>query len=123
MIGKAYAEWGLSCVDHFFGMFAFAIEQHSGRLILGRDRLGIKPLYLDQTPQRLRFASTLPALAGGGTDTSIDQTALAYYMTFHSVVPARTPSFVGHPEAAARTLRVVPDGSHRSPVLGPGFLS
>src|SRR5215204_2057102 len=63
VIGKAYAEWGLGCVDHFFG-----------KLILGRDRLGIKPLYLDQTPQRLRFASTLPALlAGGGTDTSSDQ--------------------------------------------------
>ena len=71
MIGKAYADWGLDCVDHFLGMFAFAIFEHAtGRLILGRDRLGIKPLYLDQTPERLRFASTLPALlAGGGTDT------------------------------------------------------
>ena len=59
-------------VDHFLGMFAFAIvERDSGRLVLGRDRLGIKPLYLD-TRRRgaLRFASTLPALlAGGGVDT------------------------------------------------------
>ena len=90
VIGKAYAVWGLDCVDHFLGMFAFAIFEHAtGQLILGRDRLGIKPLYLDQTPDRLRFASTLPALlAGGGTDTEIDQSALAYYMTFHCVVPA-----------------------------------
>ena len=115
VIGKAYAQWGLSCVDHFFGMFAFAIfEQHTGRLILGRDRLGIKPLYLDQTPQRLRFASTLPALlAGGGTDTSIDRTALAYYMTFHSVVPAPYTIVSGIRKLPPATLRVVePDGSH-----------
>src|ERR671911_2257203 len=96
-------------------MFAFAIfEQHTGKLILGRDRLGIKPLYLDQTPQRLRFASTLPALlAGGGTDTSIDPTALAYYMTFHSVVPAPYTIMSGIRKLPPATLRVVePDGSH-----------
>ena len=45
VIAKAYHRWGAQCVDHFFGMFAFALlEQDSGRLILGRDRLGIKPL-------------------------------------------------------------------------------
>ena len=60
---KAYHRWGTSCVDHFLGMFAFAVlERDSGRLVLGRDRLGIKPLYLSQTSRRIRFASTLPAL-------------------------------------------------------------
>jgi asparagine synthase (glutamine-hydrolysing) len=113
VIGKAYAQWGLDCVDHFFGMFAFAIaEQATGRLILGRDRLGIKPLYLDQTLDRLRFASTLPALlAGGGSDTSIDKTALAYYMTFHSVVPAPRTILNGIRKLPPATVRVVePDG-------------
>jgi asparagine synthase (glutamine-hydrolysing) len=113
VIGKAYAQWGLDCVDHFLGMFAFAIaEQATGRLILGRDRLGIKPLYLDQTPDRLRFASTLPALlAGGGTDTSIDKRALAYYMTFHSVVPAPSTILTGIRKLPPATVRVVePDG-------------
>ena len=86
----AYAEWGTACVDRFLGMFAFAIVEHaSGRLVLARDRLGIKPLYVDARPDRIRFASTVQALlAGGGVDTSIDRTALAHYMTFHSVVPA-----------------------------------
>ena len=86
MIVKAYHRWGTDCVDHFFGMFAFAIVEHdTGRLVLGRDRLGIKPLYLAQTADRLRFASTLPALlAGGGIDTSIDPVALHHYMTFHA---------------------------------------
>ncbi|HEX2264053.1 MAG TPA: N-acetylglutaminylglutamine amidotransferase, partial [Pseudonocardiaceae bacterium] len=60
---KAYHRWGTSCVDHFLDMFAFAVlERDSGRLVLGRDRLGIKPLYLSQTASRLRFASALPAL-------------------------------------------------------------
>ena len=127
VIGKAYAQWGVACVDHFFGMFAFAIaEQATGRLILGRDRLGIKPLYLDQTPDRLRFASTLPALlAGGGTDTSIDMTALAYYMTFHSVVPAPRTILTGIRKLPPATVRVVePDGRHTDhhywePVFAP----
>nr|WP_294690372.1 N-acetylglutaminylglutamine amidotransferase [uncultured Friedmanniella sp.] len=115
VIGKAYAHWGLGCVDHFLGMFAFAIVEHrSGRLVLGRDRLGIKPLYLDQTADRLRFASTLPALlAGGGTDTSIDREALALYLTFHSVVPAPRTILNGVRKLPPATVRVVePDGSY-----------
>ncbi len=116
VIGKAYAHWGLDCVDHFLGMFAFAIYEHvSGRLVLGRDRLGIKPLYLDQTGDRLRFASSLPALlAAGGTDTSLDVTALSYYMSFHSVVPAPWTILAGVKKLPPATVRVVePDGSSR----------
>jgi len=114
VVGKAYAHWGLDCVDHFLGMFAFAVYEHqSGRLVLGRDRLGIKPLYLDHTRDRLRFASTLPALlAGGGTDTSIDRTALAHYLTFHSVVPAPRTILNGVKKLPPATVRVVePDGT------------
>jgi asparagine synthase (glutamine-hydrolysing) len=113
VIGKAYAQWGVKCVEKFLGMFAFAIaERDTGRLILGRDRLGIKPLYLDQRSDRLRFASTLPALlAGGGTDTSLDRTALAYYMTFHSIVPAPRTILAGVRKLPPATVRVIePDG-------------
>ena len=87
---RAYAEWGTACVNRFHGMFAFAIhERDSGRLILARDRFGIKPLYLAETPERLRFASTLPALlAGGDVDTGIDPMALHHYLQWHAVVPA-----------------------------------
>ncbi|MCU1479259.1 MAG: N-acetylglutaminylglutamine amidotransferase [Subtercola sp.] len=119
VIGKAYAEWGIDCVDHFLGMFAFAIvERESGRIVLARDRLGIKPLYLDETRERLRFASSLPALlAGGGTDTSIDREALAYYMTFHSVVPAPLTILKGVRKLPPATVRVIePDGSSREHV-------
>jgi asparagine synthase (glutamine-hydrolysing) len=113
VILKGYAEWGTGCVEKFLGMFAFAIaERDTGRLILARDRLGIKPMYLDQSADRLRFASTLPALlAAGGTDTSIDRTALAHYMTFHSVVPAPRTILTGVRKLPPATVRIVnPDG-------------
>jgi asparagine synthase (glutamine-hydrolysing) len=86
---KAYHRWGDRFVDRLYGMFAFAIvERDSGRVLLGRDRLGIKPLYLTENASRIRFASSLPALlAGGGVDTRIDPVALHHYLSFHSVVP------------------------------------
>ncbi len=62
VILKAYHAWGTACVERFLGMFAFAIhERDTGRVVLARDRFGIKPLYLQETPDRLRFASSLPA--------------------------------------------------------------
>ncbi|MGH3839891.1 MAG: N-acetylglutaminylglutamine amidotransferase [Pseudonocardiaceae bacterium] len=110
---KAYHRWGTSCVDHFLGMFAFAVlERDSGDLVLGRDRLGIKPLYLTQTPHRLRFASTLPALlAGGEVDTAIDPVGLHHYLSFHSVVPAPRTILTGVAKLPPATVRTVhPDG-------------
>lgn len=86
---KAYHAWGTACVRRFNGMFAFCIhERDSGRVVLARDRLGIKPLYLADGPKRIRFASSLPALvAAGEVDTAIDPVALHHYMSFHAVVP------------------------------------
>ncbi|HKR49429.1 MAG TPA: N-acetylglutaminylglutamine amidotransferase, partial [Pseudonocardiaceae bacterium] len=112
---KAYHRWGTSCVDRFLGMFAFAVlERDSGQLVLGRDRLGIKPLYLSQTPHRLRFASTLPALlAAGDVDTAIDPVGLHHYLSFHSVVPAPHTILAGVQKLPPATVRTVyPDGRH-----------
>lgn len=90
VILKAYHAWGEQMLERLNGMFALAIwERDSRRLFLARDRLGIKPLYLSHTPQRLRFASSLPALLrGGDLDTSLNPAALNQYLSFHSVVPA-----------------------------------
>lgn len=113
VILKAYHRWGPRCVDRFLGMFAFVIaERDSGRLVMARDRLGIKPLYVARSPQRLRFASTLQALlAAGDVDTTIDLQALHHYLSFHSVVPAPLTIFRGVRKLPAATLRVVePDG-------------
>jgi asparagine synthase (glutamine-hydrolysing) len=94
VILKAWAEWGLEAPARLKGMFAFAIhDRDTGRVALVRDRFGIKPMYLAESPGRLRFASTLPALlAAGEVDTSIDHVALHHYMTWHAVVPARARS-------------------------------
>ncbi|OBF36736.1 asparagine synthase (glutamine-hydrolyzing) [Mycobacterium sp. ACS1612] len=110
---KAYHHWGDRFVDRLYGMFAFAIvERDSGRVLLGRDRLGIKPLYLTQNAKRVRFASSLPALvAGGDLDTRIDPVALHHYMTFHSVVPAPRTILRGVTKVPPATLVAIePDG-------------
>jgi asparagine synthase (glutamine-hydrolysing) len=126
VILKAYACWGVRCVERFLGMFAFAIvERDSGRVVLARDRLGIKPLYLSRTPGRLRFASTLPALlAGGGVDERIDEVALHHYMSFHSVVPAPRTILHGVRKLPPATLRVIePDGTETDQLYWqPSFL-
>jgi asparagine synthase (glutamine-hydrolysing) len=114
VILKAYHRWGKECVQHFYGMFAFAMyELDTGRLVLGRDRLGIKPIYLAESPGRVRFASTLPALlAAGDVDTTIDPVALHHYLSWHSVVPPPRTILNGVrklPPATVRTYQ--PDGS------------
>ncbi len=119
VILKAYAEWGPRCVERFYGMFAFAIwERDSGRVVLARDRLGIKPLYYAELPGRLRFASTLPALlAAGGVDTSIDPAALHHYMSWHAVVPAPLTIIKGVRKLAPATICIIePDGRRREEV-------
>jgi asparagine synthase (glutamine-hydrolysing) len=117
VIAKAYHRWGERFVDRLNGMFAFCIaERDSGRVVLGRDRLGIKPLYLAEIPGALRFASTLPALlAGGGVDTGIDPVALHHYLTFHAVVPAPHTMLRGVRKLEPATLLTIePDGRRRT---------
>lgn len=111
---KAHHHWGVGAPEHMLGMFSYAVsERDSGRLVLVRDRLGIKPLYLDERAERLRFASTLPALLhAGGVDTTIDRVALHSYLTFHSVVPAPRTILTGVRKLPPATVRVVEsDGS------------
>jgi len=87
VILKAYHAWGIASISRLQGMFAFAIwERQSSKLVLARDRLGIKPLYYSATNDSFRFASTLPALLEfDNIDTSINSLALQYYLTFHAV--------------------------------------
>src|SRR3954462_5519580 len=116
VILKAYAAWGARCVDRFFGMFAFALwERDSGRMVLARDRSGIKPLYYAETGAGLRFASTLPALlAPGDLDTSVDRKALHHYMSWHGVVPApHTILNAVKKLPPATVLTINPDGTRK----------
>ncbi|MEV1146916.1 N-acetylglutaminylglutamine amidotransferase [Micromonospora sp. NPDC049799] len=115
----AYAQWGEDFVDHLVGMFAIGlVDRARRRLVLARDRLGIKPLYLAETPTRLRFASTLPALLrGGDVDTGVDPVALHHYLSWHSIVPAPRTILRGVRKLPPATLRVVEaDGRSRDRV-------
>jgi len=109
VILKAYAAWGAHCVERFHGMFAFALwERDSGRVVLARDRLGIKPLYLARTADSIRFASTLPSLLqGGDIDTSIHPAALHHYMSWHAVVPPPLTILKGVQKLAPATILTI----------------
>ena len=110
---KAWHAWGPEAPKRFNGMFAFVIyDRDTGRVAMGRDRLGIKPLYYTLNDKHLRFASTLPALvAAGDVDTALDPVGLAHYMTFHAVVPPPHTILRGVRKLPAATLRLIePDG-------------
>src|SRR3954470_7152431 len=114
---KAYKEWGERFVERLHGMFAFCIvERDTGRVVLARDRLGIKPLYVSEDAHRLRFASSLPALLqGGGISTDVDLVALHHYLTLHGIVPAPRTIYSGVRKIPPATLLVIePDGRRRS---------
>jgi asparagine synthase (glutamine-hydrolysing) len=66
-IVHAYEQWGDSCVERFRGMFAFAIwDAPRRRLLLARDRMGIKPLYWTVVHGRLLFGSEIKAILASG---------------------------------------------------------
>src|SRR5919199_3478557 len=63
VILRAYEQWGERCVERFVGMWAFALyDARDQSLVLSRDRLGVKPLYVHQTQGRLVFASEIKAI-------------------------------------------------------------
>src|SRR5688500_8764384 len=116
VIMRGWVEWGEGVLDRLAGMFAFALlETRSGRCVLVRDRLGIKPLYLAELPGGgLRAASTLPALlAAGDVDTSVDPVALHHYLSWHSVVPAPRTILAGVRKLAPATVLTIEAGGRR----------
>jgi asparagine synthase (glutamine-hydrolysing) len=77
-IVHAYEEWGDACVDRFRGMFAFALwDAPKRRLLLVRDRLGVKPLYWASVGRKLLFGSEIKAiLASSLIEPQADEEAL-----------------------------------------------
>ncbi|HZX16994.1 MAG TPA: N-acetylglutaminylglutamine amidotransferase [Pseudomonas sp.] len=111
---KGYHAWGTDLLPKLNGMFAFAIwERDSQQLFIARDRLGVKPLYLSRTGERLRFASSLPALlAGGDISKTLDPVALNHYLNFHAVVPAPRTLLAGVEKLApASWMRIDAQGN------------
>jgi asparagine synthase (glutamine-hydrolysing) len=83
---KAYAQWGEQCLAKFRGMFAFALwDSRRHCLFLGRDPMGIKPLYYAQSGSYFIFASEVRTLLGTGLlHARIDRAGLSNYLTFGS---------------------------------------
>jgi asparagine synthase (glutamine-hydrolysing) len=90
-IVHGYEEWGLELLPRLRGMFAFALwDERSQRLILARDRMGIKPLYLWRNTKRVMFASEAKALLTGGVSADVNEEMLDCYLTFRYVPAPRT---------------------------------
>ncbi|MFC1636791.1 asparagine synthase (glutamine-hydrolyzing) [Planctomycetota bacterium] len=89
---KAYAQWGPGCLDHFNGMFAFAIwDTQLRQLFLCRDRFGIKPLYYTLHNNTFIFGSEIKAiLANSAYRSKIDLHGLIEYFTFQNFFTDRT---------------------------------
>src|SRR5882724_4465671 len=79
-----FEEYGRDCVQHLRGMFAFAIwDRNKKTLFIARDRLGIKPLYYQLTPERLLFGSEVKViLVHGGIRPEFDRAALPEFLAF-----------------------------------------
>jgi asparagine synthase (glutamine-hydrolysing) len=82
-IVHAYEQWGDDCVHRFRGMFAFAVwDAPRRRLLLARDRLGVKPLYWTLVDGRLIFGSEIKAILESGlVDARANDDALPEFLT------------------------------------------
>src|SRR5437762_766475 len=91
-IVHAYEDDGERCVERLDGMFAFALwDRPRGRLLLARDRLGIKPLYYTFTRDELLFASEIKAiLAALPNRPALDATVVPEFLATRSVSGAQT---------------------------------
>ena len=115
VIVHLYERYGLDFVAHLNGQFAIALwDANARRLVLARDRVGIRPLFYAEARGRLAFASEVKALfALPEIERALDPEALAQIFTFWSTLGATTP-FAGVKAlppghilvADARTLRI-----------------
>lgn len=95
IIVHLYEEEGVDCVNSLQGMFAFAIwDVPRRRLVIARDRLGIKPLYYAQNGRQLLFGSELKALLAAGLERELDPQAVHDYLSL-SYIPAPLSIFRG----------------------------
>ncbi|MGA8891982.1 MAG: asparagine synthetase B, partial [Anaeromyxobacteraceae bacterium] len=109
VIVHAWEAWGEDCFRRFNGQFAIALwDAVRGELVLARDRMGVRPIYLCEHGGRLWFASEVKAIFAG--DRSIprrlDPAGLAETFTFWTVVPPRSV-FEGVTELEPGHVRVV----------------
>ena len=107
----AYLEYGDSFVDRLNGMFGFALwDARHRRLLVGRDRLGIKPIYFAERSDRLAFASEAKALLElPGGERAVDPGAIASYLQL-GYVPAPQSIFRGIRKLPPATMLIAENG-------------
>ncbi len=88
----AYEEYGDNCVQQLRGMFGFAIwDRRKRRLLLARDRLGVKPVYYYRNGEFLAFASEIKSLLQiSSIPREVDPEALDLYLSLRYVPGPRT---------------------------------
>ncbi|MFT3788171.1 MAG: asparagine synthase (glutamine-hydrolyzing) [Tepidisphaeraceae bacterium] len=98
-----YEEYGDGVVQHLRGMYAFALyDAKQQRVLLCRDRMGEKPLYLVETSDRIYFASEMKALLGAKTTRfELDRGAIWEYLHY---------AWVPEPRTAVKGIRKLPAG-------------
>ncbi|MCB1597204.1 MAG: asparagine synthase (glutamine-hydrolyzing) [Gammaproteobacteria bacterium] len=90
-----YERMGLACLQHLNGDFAVAIlDQDRGKLLLMRDRIGVKPLYVWQSGEELVFGSEVKALFAAGVVPELDAEQVQPYFVF-KYVPGNATLFKG----------------------------
>ncbi len=108
----AFEEYGVDCVHHLRGMFAFAIwNRNTKTLFVARDRLGIKPLYYKLAPERLLFGSEIKViLAHGGIRPEFNRAVLPEYLAFGYLSGEETFYAGIRKLPPGHTLTISPDG-------------
>lgn len=111
VIVHLYEEYGDEFVKHLDGMYGFALwDSRRRRLLLGRDRLGIKPLYYHLDDARVIFASEIKAiLSVPGVSPELDPAALTEYLSL-GYVPAPLSMFRGIRKLPPASLMVCESG-------------
>jgi len=96
VLAHAYEQWGVGFVERLRGMFALALwDARECRLVLARDRFGIKPLFWAEVGGGLAFASELKALRlAPGFRDDVDPEALDAFLAFNSI-PAPLTIYAG----------------------------
>ncbi|MBW2990855.1 asparagine synthase (glutamine-hydrolyzing) [Candidatus Woesearchaeota archaeon] len=89
----AYQAWGAKCLEMFNGMFAFCIyDLKKKKLILARDRIGIKPLYYyyNKKKKKFIFASEIKAILQHKIKRQANKRAIVDYLTFQNIMDDKT---------------------------------
>ncbi len=88
-----YEEYGVGCLDHLVGMFGFVLwDARKQQLFAARDRIGIKPVYYHETPERLTCASEMKALVDDpAVARRVDHRAMADFLFAGQYLGGKTP--------------------------------